>query len=109
MINRFVVICVLCMCSSLYGILDRYRATRAYNTGDFDTAQQLLEPIFIRNQRDDDAYNLGKIAYQQEKYDQAEAYMAKAAQHTQDIQLQIQAYFDTGNAQVKQKKIERSA
>ncbi len=97
------------MCSSLYGILDRYRAVRAYNDGDLDTAQQLLEPIFIHNQQDaESAYNLGKIAYKKEKYDESEAYMTEAAQHTQNIQLQIQAYFDTGNAQVKQKKLKEA-
>src|SRR5437868_14868598 len=88
---------VLCVQSSAYAVFERYRATQAYQQGDVDVAQHLLEPLFIQNQDDaQTAYNLGKIAYKKGDFAAAATYTERAAAHAQEKQLQIQAHFDTG-------------
>lgn len=90
-----------------YAVLENYRALRAYKHDQLEEAQQLLESVFIADQHNADAaYNLGKVAYKKGQFSEAEVYFVQAAEAAVEKQLQIQAFFDAGNARVKQEKWE---
>jgi len=86
---------------------NHFRAANAYQNGDLQTAQQLLDDAVTASTTDfQAAYNRGKVAYAQKDFEKAEAYFEKATQVQDNDQLKVQAWFDTGNAQVQQKKFE---
>lgn len=89
--------------------LKHLRAANAYHDGDMQTAQRLLDDALTDDANDfQAAYNRGKVAYAQQDYEHAQAYFEKAAQVENNTQLKMQAWYDTGNAQVQQKKLEQA-
>lgn len=88
-------------------IFDTYFAKRAYDKGDLELAKQKYQSLLFNEtiHKADASYNLGKIAYRQQKFDQAEAYFQETLGCPElSQQLKKQALFDLGNSQIKLQK-----
>jgi Ca-activated chloride channel family protein len=86
---------------------DHYQAVCAYHEGKFDQAQPLLSSIVERQAQDSQArFNLGSICYRQGNYQAAQdCFKTVAEDSTAKAHLREQAYFNSGNALVKQQRL----
>ncbi len=93
----------------IYPVFEQFNAWRFYKKDDLVNAQRYLDAALIKDSEDfQSLYNSGKIAYKEGNFSKSEAYF-KAASDTEDRQLKEQSFFDLGNSQVRQEKLEDAA
>jgi len=88
--------------------LKRSKATHAAQKGDFTKSHELLSSLITKKPDDPELlYDAGVVAFERKKFDQAEAYFKNSAQNknASDV-LKQDAYFNWGNTNVEQKKLE---
>lgn len=93
--------------SCLYPLFNYDKAVYAGQQGKWDAAHAALMPLVVDNSDDPSMlYDVGVTSYKLEDYDHARAYFDAASIHKKaTVLLKEQAYFNAGNAAVKQKKL----
>jgi Ca-activated chloride channel homolog len=102
----FLISSLLMLPQTMLGVFEMHRAANAYKNNDLTHAQNLLDTVLTNDPQNYEAlYNLGKIAYKQEKFESAQAYFDKARNCDQiSEKMHEQALFDLGNSQAQLKK-----
>ncbi len=96
--------------SSPLGLFKHYKAAQAYRCNDNAQAQRIYEELITEDIKDYQAlYNAGKAAYQQKDFVKAESYFNHTAlSQTAPTLLRKQAWFDQGNTQIHQNKLQEA-
>jgi len=89
---------------------ENYSAQQAYSKGNFDAAQKVYKNQLVENSHDGHLlYNLGAASYRLQEFVQAQAYFMQSADSMSDKDsLKVRAYYNAGNAAVKNNDLQGS-